>query len=95
MDGTNIPAAHEAFAAAVVELFSRYGVQQQLALARNHRHFEMTDEEVLVESPASDGTLIITIMARSAVRDADPVLWCFEPLTRALRPMQYVAHARL
>ncbi len=91
--GMSIPEPHAAFIGKFVELVRRRGARQEFALARVHRHFDMTDDEVLLESAADDRSLCVSIVGRASVEDSDPVLW-FVDTTRPqpeLLPVQYVS----
>jgi len=43
------------------EVFLKYRMQEEFALFLNHRHFPLTEGEVLVETVNNDGTLSVTI----------------------------------
>src|SRR6187399_731234 len=67
--------AREAFARAFRELVLAHGVDDGFALARVHRHFDMTDDEVLVESSAAADELRIQVVPRSSIQGEEPIQW--------------------
>lgn len=90
--GMSIPESHTAFAGKFVELMRRHSATQQFALARVHQHFDMTDNEVLLERATEDGTVAITIVSRASVEASLPMLWHIDNTKSQpeLRAVQYV-----
>lgn len=87
-DRENVSREHAEFAELFMALVIDHGVADRFALTRLHRHFGMSDEEVLVERAVSHDRLHIDVVSRSTLTDEMPMLWQVDS-SRALKPIQY------